>query len=203
MTLLERGQPAASLAPLKRALKLKPSDPGVLYNLGRAYAGLQEPGKALHHFDQALQAWGPSDPASVPLHTDRGNALLKLGRPREAALAYEQALSLDDSYAPAHLNLASALTALGRPDEALPHLERAAEYDQERVAIYQRIALHHLERRDLDGAYRYLQAARALDGTNPDTFLLLSRLHRARGEGAQARQAQAQACKLGRASACE
>lgn len=203
MVLLERKEPTASLGPLRQAHKLRPRDPGILYNLGRAYMDRQEYDKALGYFDQALARWGARDVAAVRLHFDRGNALYHLDRLPEAAAAYKQALKLDPDYSPARMNLGSVLASQGRHQEALEHLERATDYDSERAHLYNEIALRYLESEELEEAMKSLQRSRALDEKNPQTYFLLSRLYRARGQLNQAREAQAHACLLGHQDACQ
>jgi tetratricopeptide (TPR) repeat protein len=203
MVLLERHEPAASLTPLRRALKLRPLDPGVTYNLGRAHLALREPDRALKLFDRALSLWGANDVAAVRLHFDRGNALSQLGQLQPAAAAFEYALTLDPAYAPARLNLGAVLASLGRHDEAIAHLELASDYDNERASLYNEIALRYLEDNELDAAMTSLQKARALDNSNPQTFFLLSRLYKARGDLLASHEARLRACHLGHRLACE
>ncbi len=69
----------------------------------------------------AADAFGAADDALA--HYDRGNALLRLGRTREAVAAYREALKRNPDYDKARRNLALArelLAADGKEDEAPP-----------------------------------------------------------------------------------
>ena len=57
--------------------------------------------------------------AHVGLLNDRGVALERLGRPKEALAGYEQALAIDPTHVEALFNRGNALAALKRPEEAL------------------------------------------------------------------------------------
>ncbi len=202
LVLLDRDQPTAALSPLRRAHRLKPDDPGVTHNLGRALSAKGQHERALRFYDKALVLWGEDDLAAVRLHFDRGNALFALERFELAAKAYRRALELDPGYAPAQLNLGAALANLGRYDDAVAALESAVDYNAERVAIYHQIALNHMAMDDHQTALVHLNRARMLDESNPQTFLLLGRVHAACGESEASRRALERACRLGAREAC-
>lgn len=58
-----------------------------------------------------------------------GNVLVQLGRPKEAAIAYRQAIARDTDFAEAHYNLARLAESVGDETGAETHLRRALAID--------------------------------------------------------------------------
>lgn len=202
MILVERDQPAAAHGPLKAALKLRPKDPGVLYNLGRMHMASDDFETALRFFNQAVKRSGKRDLATLQIHFDRGRALARIGKVPAAVRAYQTCLGLDPEYAPAHLNLGALLAQTGRHEEAIEHLSLAVDYHHERVEIYQVMAERALGKKDVVAAMRVLELARKLDGENGQTFVLLSRALEQKGDGEGSAVALAQACTFGVSEVC-
>ena len=75
----------------------------------------------LHSYEEAARA-RPSSP--IP-PTAKGDQLLLLERPVEAAESYRRALRLKPDHMPAHIGLGRALSALGESDAALKEFEAA------------------------------------------------------------------------------
>ena len=69
---------------------------------------------ALRHYSEAVRL----RPDYAEAHCNRGNALLGLGKAREAVAEYRDCLRINPGYALAHTNLASALYVLGDYTEA-------------------------------------------------------------------------------------
>ncbi|MBH23262.1 MAG: hypothetical protein CMH57_02135 [Myxococcales bacterium] len=202
LILLERGQPTAAMSPLRRALKLKPKDPGALYNLGRAYTARDEHTRALSYYDRALEEWGADDVAAVSLHFARGNALFALRRYKESAAAYALAHELDPESSDVLLNLGAALANQGRYEEAIQALESAVEHTARPTRVVHQIALCYMYDDKLDAALKALERARALDGADPMTWVLMSQVHDARGDQEASASALAEACRLGSKRSC-
>ncbi len=78
-------------------------------------------GQAVEFIGQSLQIQAGQPVA----HLNMSNALLSLGRPREALASCDRALSLRPHYAEALNNRGNALLALERPKEALANYEQA------------------------------------------------------------------------------
>jgi tetratricopeptide (TPR) repeat protein len=121
IVLATRGAWAAAREALAEAAVLDDGD-AVVFNVLSAcafesgdYAG------ALAAADRALAL----QPAYPEAHNNRGNALLRLDRPGEAAEALTTALRFTPRDAEAHLNLANALDALDQLPAALQLVERA------------------------------------------------------------------------------
>jgi Flp pilus assembly protein TadD len=118
-----RGNLPAALAAYDKATILRPEDMRVLRNVGRLYLRQKDYAAAVEVFDRVRKT-RPGDPQA---HNDYGVALRRLGRPEEAARAFQDALKADSAYASAHYNL--ALNAADRGDLAMAedHLERFLE----------------------------------------------------------------------------
>ncbi len=107
-----------ALASLQAALRLRPAYGGALRNLGLLLARLDrwaDAEDALRHAaadDADAQYW-------------RGNALVHLERPQEAAACFREALRIRPDFAEPHCYLGSILVDQGRRDEAIAHLARA------------------------------------------------------------------------------
>jgi tetratricopeptide (TPR) repeat protein len=153
--LFQRGDSAAAVEQIDRALKRKPNDVAALNNRGNALLALRRfdqalasydrvlalrpdyadalcnRGVALHalrRYDEALVACDRTialQPDFAEAHSNRGNTLRELRRYNEAVEACDRALALAPGFAEAHCNRGSALHALERCDEALTSFDRA------------------------------------------------------------------------------
>jgi tetratricopeptide (TPR) repeat protein len=106
-----------------RTLQMAPADGEVLNAMGVCRLQLGDPDSALALADQALAA-GFAD-----AFTNRGAALLRLDRLKEASDAFRQALVHDPQDRAALANLAAALQGLGRSVEALEAAAAALALD--------------------------------------------------------------------------
>jgi predicted TPR repeat methyltransferase len=99
-----------SIAALDRALRASPADAAALGARGGLLAGLRLLDQALDDYDRAVAL----TPGDAKMHSDRGECLLLLKRPREAALAFREALALGGD----KVALGYVLASLG--EEATP-----------------------------------------------------------------------------------
>jgi tetratricopeptide (TPR) repeat protein len=159
-----KGAFEAAKAPLRAAADLDGADPVVFNVLAACAFETGDHAAALADADRALAL----RPAYPEAHNNRGNALLRLGRPQESAEAFQAALRFTPRDAELHLNLGNALEALLQLPEALHSIERALALDPRlvpahvnRANILQRLNRH---REALDA---YDQAL-ALDPRNVD-----------------------------------
>jgi predicted TPR repeat methyltransferase len=90
---------------LDRALGSQPDDPATLATRAGLLAGLKILDQALHDYDRAIEL----EPGNAKTHSDRGETLLMLKRPAEAAIAFRRALELGGDQA----ELSYALASLG------------------------------------------------------------------------------------------
>jgi len=100
-------------------------------NLGVLHKSRHDPARAIAHFDLAIAAFAAHPAARAQLESNRGEALLELGRFDEAEAAFRRsldgltALGLDRAAAIVEGNLADLLGRLGRLADATETFERA------------------------------------------------------------------------------
>ena len=213
--LLEAGRSREAVPHLVGALASAPSDPELLYLLGKAYSRLASEAQARllagspasvfadlaiaedHDLngraEEALEAYRKALAKDGSLHDAWravGDLERDLGRHRPAADAYLRALETGVGDAALRLRCGEALLALGLASEALPHLEaaaRAAPPQAEALAALGK-ALLDLER--LPEARGFL--LRALGGSSDDVRMRvhyqLSQAERRLGDAAAAQE---------------
>lgn len=126
---LRAGRPDQALADADRALLFGPNDPTVRTTRCVAQVASERSDAGLKHCQYALLS--PGHDAST--HTALGQALLVLGRHREAATSFERALAAEPSHMPALYGRGAARLQAGDPagqadlDEALRQSPRAAQ----------------------------------------------------------------------------
>jgi tetratricopeptide (TPR) repeat protein len=120
-TLASGQQAAATLEYLSEAVRLNPSDVGLLTNFGVILQSSGQAEKALASFDKDL-AINPDLPETL---YNRGNALRELRRPQEALASFDRAITAKPQFAEAHNNCGNALRELNRPHDALASYDRA------------------------------------------------------------------------------
>lgn len=119
--LYEKGDLAAALPALQRAVRLDPRLAEAHNNLAMALIDAGRSADAIAHFTAALE----HRPGVASTHYNFGNALLQLGRTSEAIAQHQQALVLRPDFPEASAGLAAALAAAGRLADAVPHFETA------------------------------------------------------------------------------
>jgi len=121
----QRGDCAAALPLLERALRLRPGNADAWVNLGNA---LREAGRlreALAAFARALAL----NPAIPQAHYNRALTLHEQGDDRAALAGYERALALAPNYLEALFNRGVALLALRRAADAAAAFDQALALD--------------------------------------------------------------------------
>ena len=121
--LLAQGKTEQAIQVLSEAVKLKPEDEDVHYNLGSALARAGRLDEAAKELEEALRLF----PDYVDAHNNLGNVLLRLGRAGEAIQHFEQAIKTLPDFASARNNLGTALQRVGRTNEALVQFQQAAK----------------------------------------------------------------------------
>lgn len=111
--LLEK-DPAAAVAPLRKAVELLPSQSRPRYLLGVA----QERSGDLHGAAESFEGASRLDPKDVDLLIQLGRLYLKNGRPADAEQKFHTALGLDSKSPPALQGLALSLDAGKKPGAA-------------------------------------------------------------------------------------
>jgi tetratricopeptide (TPR) repeat protein len=144
--LFQRGNPAAAVAQIDRALKRNPNDVAALNNRGNALLALRRFDKALASYDRALAL----RPAYADAQCNRGAALHALQRYDEALTACDRSIALQPDYAEAYSNRGNTLRSLRRHNEALEACDRALALvpDLAEAHCNRGSALHALRRFD-------------------------------------------------------
>lgn len=126
------GDGAAAQRLCRAALALDPYSAPAYRLLAFAHARMGEFEPAIACYDQLLQ-WQPADGA---LLSDRGLALIQLGRQVEALADYDRAVALLPDAAPIHMNRANLLRSMGRYEDALAGYEAAIALNPDIAAFY-------------------------------------------------------------------
>ncbi len=121
--LLSEGKAEEAVQVLTNALRLKPDDEDVHYNLGLALTRLGRFDQAIQEYNEALRIF----PEYAEAHNNLGNLLMRTGDITNAIAHLERAVKVMPDYASAHNNLGTALQKAGRADEALPHFQQAVK----------------------------------------------------------------------------
>src|SRR5438552_11887229 len=107
-------------------------------------------GLPVREFLLGLSALGSGNLAQAGVHfrqvlVKRANALIGLGRSREAISVYRWALQLNPTWIEARYGLATALVSAARCDEAVQEFNRLLSTDPNRLEIYMGLgSAHHL-----------------------------------------------------------
>lgn len=157
--LIRRGLPAAALAPLERAIELRPDRLPFHGTLGLALLNSGRPAEAIDHFHTALRAH-PTDPVTL---SNLGGALMSLGRTREALGPLARALQHHPNHTPARINFGLALLNEGWPAPALAHLAHAAAVKPEDPYAQAGLARALMALGDADRAFAAYERLRRLD----------------------------------------
>jgi tetratricopeptide (TPR) repeat protein len=154
----------------RKALDIR-RDPGVLHNLGVAYAKLGKLDDAVAIFREALELnpeavtshknlglayhqlrkldlavvhyteAAQREPANPATHYDLGRVLFEAGRFEEAATTYHQALRLDPKLWTAHHDLGRCLVKLGKKEEAVASYEEAVRIKPDAAEVHNNLGI--------------------------------------------------------------
>lgn len=151
--------------PAKRSLAL------TLNNLGRA-----------EEAEPLCREMIAADEADAEAWVLLGMTLSNLQRLADSEAAYRRAIALDPDNRVAHHNLGALLSQMQRPDAALAALENASRLGSESYELAFNQARALLELNDLEGAEREFERAVALQPSNLEGQLQLSRVRYMRGD---------------------
>ena len=152
---------------------------------GRDAARAGDDGAAIEHFTRALRA---ADLPDLPqaeraaIHSERGRALLRLGRRDKALLDFHRAIRLDATLSDNWYRRGSLRARLGELEPALADLSEALRLDPGLEPGFRARSKVLAELRRLPEAQADMEAALRLDGRNPETHLELGRLRMVMGE---------------------
>lgn len=170
-----------SITLYEHTLRVSPSNPVALPNLGEAYVVAGRYEDAVATIRRALTI----APNSAGSHSNLGLALRKLGRPQEAVQQLLIAVQLEQ--APKHLNnLAIVWMDLGQFPAARQSLEQALMIDPAYTPTQVNLGNLYLRQGRLDNAESHYRAALNLEPRNADALSNLGAMHLLRGEFGQA-----------------
>ena len=106
---------------LKKAVRIKPNDPAIQYNLAKSLHDVGSLSDSIPHHKKAVEL-GPNNPKAW---LNYGKTLLDLSQSEEALFCFDQALKLTPDYVEAFINKGISLYTLKRYDEAIAHYDQA------------------------------------------------------------------------------
>ncbi len=168
---LLKSDPQAARTRAAEALKAHPRATRLLHLLARAEAASGDKRRALDTCDRALAI----DPADGDLHLCRGQILLELGHPVEAAEALRRAVHFSPKSGAAHAWLGRALLKLERIREAKESIEKAEETEPENPDVLRARGLLAAREEDDEAAARAFARALEKGGEDALTHALLAR----------------------------
>jgi len=115
-----------------QALRMNPSEPSVLYDLGNGFAKLGMWDEAIANYRKALEI----SPNQADILDNLGFALAAKKQYAEAIMNFEAALKIDPDSAAAHNNLATVLFIQKRFNEAVRHYREALRLQPGNPQIY-------------------------------------------------------------------
>ncbi|HEX6717346.1 MAG TPA: tetratricopeptide repeat protein [Pyrinomonadaceae bacterium] len=176
----EHGDKTRAKLLFEQALKIDPRNVDAHTYLGMIAADANELKEAERHF-AAAASLAPSEPST---RNNYGAILMRLGRTSQARTEFEASLKLNANQPSALTNLAQIYFDRGQPDDlrmARDLLERAAKSTSDPqtsralLTTYLKLGQVLIEKGFLDEAIAELSTAAALDPTNIDVIVNLSR----------------------------
>lgn len=177
---LGKGDNAAGLRHYQTALKIKPEDEDIHFNIGVALARLGQIEPAIASYQEALKIF----PEYAEAHNNLGNLLANRGRLAEALTHLQTAVKVSPESASAHNNLGSVLARQGDLQKAMEHFEQASRLQPDYVEAQFNLASTYLELGRINLAIdKYSEILR----NQPDFKPAQAGLQRARRRMAEAR----------------
>ena len=151
--LLAAGDAKSAVRVLEEALRLKPEDEDLHYNLGIAYARSGDITNAEHHYREALRLL----PDYPEVHNNLGNLLLRAGRLGEAEEQFTEAIKLMPELSTAHNNLGTVRQKQNRMPEAIACFRKAVEYNTNYWQAHYNLAIASLSQGSKEEGVHELQ----------------------------------------------
>ncbi|MFQ5737770.1 MAG: tetratricopeptide repeat protein [Acidobacteriota bacterium] len=168
-----------SLALLKSLEQRFPESAEVHHLLAIVLDLSEEPVRANHHFERAVEL----NPDSAPMHVNYGTSLRRLGRTGQAMAQFRKALELDPGNGTASFNLGTILLEGGEVSQARVWLEKAY---QQQPGVYEngyQLAYCYFLLRQHQQAQRVLSRLRRFADRRAEVKLLVALNERALGRG--------------------
>lgn len=156
---------------LERGLNQRGTNAQILYelnyHLGIAYTRLQQPQKAIAHYQAAI-GLGIYPKLKLGAYNNLGNLRRTIGDLNGAKLAYEIALQIDPNFVTAQYNLAMLLKALGAFPQAILAYQKAIALNPDYAEAYQNLGVVLLKVGQLnDGLTAFKHAITLHESQNP------------------------------------
>ena len=153
---------------------------GVDLDADEAFARAEESEQAgdLASAERWYQLAARLDSAEAVIPFNLGNVLDELNRPREAEIAYREAVARDPHLADAWYNLAILQEKLGKEDEALASYERAIAIEPQYADALHNAALLLMRRRNFAAALPLLERIKSMASADADEARRLAHLCR-------------------------
>ena len=183
--LLKRNKPVDAIAPLEKAISLKPRIADHCTNLGNAL--LLKPGRTPADTTRALEMFKKAteiDSGSGEAQFNLGLAYTRLDRPRDAVQAYRKATVISPKDDRAFLALAQTYVGLGDYDSASAAFRSVSELTPQKADVWTSLGIAESKRfrPDRQVAINALETARKLDGGNAQSLTLLGKLYADAGQ---------------------
>lgn len=172
-----RLQEAAAI--YRKVLSLDARNPDALHLLGVIAHQLGNPRQAVEYIGLAIDYCNqavPRIPSNPIAYNNLGEAYRALGRMREAAACYEQALVLRPDYAEAHYHLGLVLEDHGKAQEAVVRYRQALSAKPDLVLAHYNLGTALKAQGNLDEAALCFQQVLRLEPDNDMAQFLLSSL---------------------------
>jgi len=172
-------QPVRAVDAYRRVLANNPLDLKTHLLLNELLHRSGDSAGMLRSYDEA----GRARPSSPVPPTAKGDQLLLLERPVEAAESYRRALRLKPDHMPAHIGLGRALSALGESDIALKEFETAQKIFPDDPDFDTAFAYALLRAGDASKALKHAERAIAMAPIHQAALAVLGLCYRARKDG--------------------
>jgi Flp pilus assembly protein TadD len=167
LALYQRGDLEGAIRHDREAIRILPHFQPPRSNLGVALADAGRIDEAIAEYRRAIDV----DPSDPDVYNNLGTTYYRTHRLDEAIAAFREAARLEPDHANATYNLGTALAAKGDYAAAVPVLREAVRLDPGNPSPHANLASVLTATGDIDGAWREVNAMRAL-GKEPSASLL-------------------------------
>jgi tetratricopeptide (TPR) repeat protein len=145
---LDRGNPSAAEAQLRKAIRINANNGAAHYNLGVALKAQGRTEEAIVEYYKAIAI----DSGNAAAHDNLALAFEEAGRITEAISEHKLAIAWYPSFAAAHNNLGAALMKQGDVQGAIDEYKTAIDIDPNYSLAHVNLALALQHQKDLEGA---------------------------------------------------
>jgi len=168
--LQKNGQIDEAIRQFQEAIRLKPDDTDVLYNLGNAFLKKDQVDEAIRQYKEIIRL----KPGDTDAHNNLGNALLRQGQTDEAIRQFQEVIRLKPDDAKARNNLGIALGREGQFDEAIRQYQEAIRLKPNDADVHFNLGNALLRLGQTDEAIRQYQEVIRLKPDDADAHNYLS-----------------------------